>query len=239
MTDIQSNSVRFVKLHLRDYGIFLGSNELNFDRHRTVIVGRGGTGKSTIVNALAKLGPVKGVKAHVHAENPEMSVEVMTEGNRNLVNEYSRLIFIDCEYNGLPIFGQENPFAGILNHQQWEPVRDEAREIFQAMLFHKPLKMESRKDFNLQTMAAGERICLYYAYTFAFRRVMNLDLPIVLDSPYDRLNTEHRSAVRAFLKEQPCQQILLGSEYQFDKEDKPRYMLDYTKDYSTVIKNMV
>lgn len=231
MTDIQSNSVRFVKLHLRNYGIFSGSNELNFDRHRTLIVGSCGTGKTTIVNALAQLGPAKGVKANVHVKHPEMSVEVVTKGNRKLVNEYSSLIFLSEEIE-LSMFNQEAPFAGILNHQNLEAVRTEAREIFQTVLHRKPWKLEPHKDLITRTMATGERVCLGYAFAFAIRKVMNLDLPVVLDSPYGRLDSEKRQAVRAFLKDQPCQQILLGSELEFDEEDKPHYVLDYTKGYS-------
>ena len=44
MQEIIFNSVRFIKLYLRNYGIFLRSNELNFNRHCTLIVGRNGTG---------------------------------------------------------------------------------------------------------------------------------------------------------------------------------------------------
>lgn len=232
MTDIQSNSVRFVKLHLRNYGIFLGSNELNFDRHRTLILGRCGTGKTTIVNALAHLGPAQGVKAHIHAKHPEMSVEVVTKGNRKLVNEWRSVIFLSYEFTELPMFNQETPFTGILNHQCLEAVRTEAREIFQTVLHRKPWKLEPHKDLITRTMSAGERVCLGYAFAFAIRKVLNLDLPVVLDSPYGRLDSEKRQAVRAFLKDQPCQQILLGSELEFDEEDKPHHVLDYKKGYS-------
>jgi ABC-type glutathione transport system ATPase component len=235
MADIPSKSVRFVKLHLRDYGIFLGSNELNFDRHRTLIVGMGGTGKTTIVNALAHLGPVKGVKAHHDANHTEMTVEVTTKGNRNLVNEYSSSIFLCCEFPELPAFNQETP---ILSHQNLETVRAEARAIFHTLLSRKTGEREVHKDLNPGTMAAGERVCLGYAHAFAVRKVLNLDLPIVLDSPYSRLDSELRHGVRAFLKEQPYQQILLGHEFEFNEEDKPHYTLDYTKGYSRAIKTM-
>jgi len=227
MTDVPLNYVRFVKLHLKNYGIFLGSNELNFDRHRTLIVGGGGSGKTLIANALAKLGPVKGIKAHFNADHPEMSVEVVTKGNRNLVNKYGSVIFLSCEFTELPTFNLETPFAGIFSHKNGEVVMTEARTIFHALLSRKPMKNEIYKNLNPVTMAAGERVCLGYAYSFAIRKVMNLDLPVVLDSPYSRLDPELRHGVRAFLKEQPCQQILLGGDYEFKEEDKPHYILDY------------
>jgi energy-coupling factor transporter ATP-binding protein EcfA2 len=235
MTDIQSNSVCFVKLHIRNYGVFLDSNEINFDRHQTLILGKCGTGKTTIVNALVQLGPVKGVKGQTHAKHPEMSVEVMTKGNRKLVNEYSSVIALSFESTELPVFSEEAPFTSILNRENLEAVRTEARKIFQTMLYRKPWKIESHKDLSLFTMAAGERVCFGYAFAFAVRKVLNLDLPVVLDSPYGRIDSEKRKAVRAFLKDQPYQQILLGSELEFDDEDKPHYVLDYAKGYSRVI----
>ena len=238
MVDIEFNSVHFIKLHLRNYGVFLGSNELNFDRHQTFILGRSGTGKTTIVNALAQLGPAQGVKANSHALNPEMSVEVVTKGNRKLVNEYGSVIFLSCESTELPMFNMDAPSTGILSRQNWEAVRDGAREIFRTMLHRKPWKIEPHKDLSPGTMAAGERVCLGYAYAFAVRKVLSLDLPVVLDSPYSRLDSQLRHAVRAFLQEQPYQQILLGVESEFDEEGKLDYVLDYINDYSVVIKTL-
>lgn len=78
-------------------------------------------------------------------------------------------------------------------------------------------------------MAFGERICLGYALAFAIRKMRNLDLPVVLDSPYGYLDTEQRTGFSEFLKNQSCQQILLGCEAQFMGigEIKPNYRLDY------------
>ena len=56
MNAIHSNSVRFLKLHLHNYGIFRGSHDFVFDPQRTIIIGEGGTGKTTIINALKYLG---------------------------------------------------------------------------------------------------------------------------------------------------------------------------------------
>jgi hypothetical protein len=69
-------------------------------------------------------------------------------------------------------------------------------------------------------MSIGERVCLGYAYAFAIRKVLNLGLPIVFDSPYRVLDARLRKGVQTFLKKQACQQILLGIESEFLKEDK-------------------
>jgi len=231
MSNTKSIYVRFVKIHLNNYGIFSGSQELDFSRHRTLILGRNGTGKTTIVNALAQLGPVQGVKPNNRAMRPDMSVDVVTKGNRDLVKEHSSLIFLSSESRELPMFNQEAPFTGMLSHQNGEAVRTEAWETLHAMLYRKPWKAESRKDLSPLTMAAGEQVCFVFAYAFAVRKVLNLDLPVVLDSPYSRIDSQQRWAVRTFLKEQPYQQILLGNESEFSEEDKPQYVLDYAEGY--------
>jgi ABC-type glutathione transport system ATPase component len=238
MQEIILNSVRFIKLYLRNYGVFLGSNEIDFDRHCTLIIGNSGTGKTTIVNALANLGPAIGVKPHSQAKSPEMSVEVLTEGNRNLVKKYSRLIFLDEESIYSHMFNNEDPFIDILDHQQLKAVKDEARENFQTMLSRKTWKIETHKDLNPNIMAAGERICFGYAYIFAVRKILNLDLPAVFDAPFGRLDRQLKQEVRAFLKDQPCQQIMLFlGGYEFDEHDKLDYTLDYRDGYTIVIKS--
>lgn len=231
------NSVRFIKLYLRNYGVFLGSNEIDFDRYCTLIIGNSGTGKTTIVNALANLGPATGIKPHFQAKNPEMSVDIVTEGNRNLVKEYSRLIFLDEKSIYSPMFNNEDPLIDILNYQQLKAVKDEGREIFQTMLSRKTWKIEAHKDLNPNTMTAGERICFGYAYSFAVRKILNLDLPAVLDTPFGRLDLQLKQAVCTFPKDQPCQQIMFLGGYEFDEHDKPDYTLDYRDGYTIVIKS--
>jgi len=225
MQELILNSVRFIKLYLRDYGVFLGSNEIDFDQKRTLIIGCGGTGKTTIFNALANLGPAIEVKPHFQAKSHEMSVEVVTEGNRNLIKEYSRLIFLDDESIYSNMFNNEDPFIDILDHQQLKAVKDEAREIFQTILYRTPWEIEAHKDLKFNAMAAGERICLGYAYTFAVRKVLNLDLPIVFDEPYARIDLLLKQKLNTFLQNQPCQQIILRHKDTHSKEDKTHYIL--------------
>ena len=74
-----------MKIHLVDYGIFRGSNRIEFKQHQTLICGMNGTGKTTIANALAHLDPAPGVNPHILADSPKMSVEVETQGRVTLV----------------------------------------------------------------------------------------------------------------------------------------------------------
>ncbi|MBI5741328.1 MAG: hypothetical protein HZA16_11505 [Nitrospirae bacterium] len=227
MSKTQTNSVRFEKILLRDYGIFSGPNELSLDRNRTLIVGAAATGKTTIVNALAGLGPARGIRAHVNSANPDISVEVVTRGNRDLIKKHGNLIFLGCRSADAFMRDPEIIFADILDRQNREAVRAEARTIFQRMLILTPWKNE-HKDMNHSIMSAGERVCLFYAFAFAIRKVLDLDLPAVFDSPYGLLDSGLRQGVRAFLKEQSCQQILLGIESEFEEDESLHYILEYT-----------
>ena len=89
MQDLNAKSVRFEKLHLHNYGVFFGSHNFMFERQQTIIVGDHATGKTTIVNALANLGPARGVKPNLEANPQEMSVKVSTSGNPKFVEKYS------------------------------------------------------------------------------------------------------------------------------------------------------
>jgi len=237
MQEIQSNSVRFLKLQLKNYGIFLGSNKINFDRRRTLIVGMNGTGKTTIVNALANLGPATGVKPNHQAMHSEMSVEVVTEGNRNLITKYGSLIFLYSEFPELNMPDNENSLTYVFDQHQLKAIKNEAKGIFQSVLSRNSGKMEANKDLNHNTMAAGEKVCLSYAYAFAVRKILTLDLPVVFDSPYARLDKWLGQGVCAFLREQPYQQIILGHKAEFEEEEKPHYILEYADGYSRVVKN--
>jgi len=237
MTKTRFNSVRFMQIRLRDYGIFRGANTIEFKQHQTLICGKGGTGKTTIANALAHLGPAPGVNPYILADPLKMSVEVETTGNRVLINKYTSIIFLGCNNNLTD--NQEAIFESIGGNQHREEIKDEARSIFRALLSEKPWKIKIDDDLNYNIMAAGEKLCLGYAFAFAARKVLNLDIPFVFDSPYGMLDTWLRDGVCAFLKKKSWQQIMLGRENEFGKEDKAHFTLNYTNNSSQIIKNMV
>ena len=235
---MHDNYLRFISLRLQDYKVFGGLNDLRFNRHRTLIVGDRGTGKTTIVEALENLGPPKrDQKTLTLKDQPGSSLAIVTEGNRELIKKYRSLIFINRESDrNLAMYGQEPELEGMVPNSARKTVASKTRSIFKRILYHKPGKIDSHRDLNPQIMAAGERICFGYALVFAVREVLKLDIPVIFDSPYAMLDKELRKGMRDFLKTQPCQQILLGHECEFLKEERPKYILVYTENYSHVRK---
>ena len=178
----RTSSVHFESICLNNYGTFQGFNEFLFERERTLIMGAGGSGKTTITNAFENLGPTEGIEPYFRADPSEMSVNVITSGDRELVRKYASIIFLDAESALiLADAGMEAIFADVLSDNQRITVKDEVRVIFQALLERNSHKVELYEDLNPSLMSFGEKICLGYAYAFALRKAMNLDLPCVFD----------------------------------------------------------
>lgn len=216
MGDKFTASVRFIGLKLQDHGVFRGSNEIVFGRGVTVIAGATGTGKTTIISALTSLGS-----------------EVVTEGDRELIQKYRRLIFFGSHSE---LLGREELFAGIIYGLWDRETMQEMRAIFMKMLVLKLRNARAPRDLDPSKMAAGERCCLGYASAFAARKALGLDLPVVFDSPYGILDRDLRQGVSAFLQEQSCQRILLGLEDEFSGLEKPDYVLEIIEDGTRVRK---
>jgi hypothetical protein len=232
---MRRDSVRINKLYLRDYGIFAGINELVFDRHRTLIVGQGGTGKTTIFNALANMGPAVRIKPNARVESPQMSIDVVTSGNRVLLNDHRDIIFLRCESVETLAFKKKS-FINNFDDHMVKTLDDETQAIFHNILHHKPHKIRVHHNLNPKLMAAGERFCLGLSLVFAVRKSTNLALPVVMESPYGWIDAEARKGLSEFLKRETCQQILLGSEEEFrEVENKPDYLLDYANGSSRVV----
>jgi ABC-type glutathione transport system ATPase component len=200
-----------------------------------LISGECGSGKTTIVKTLYYMGVAPGVAGHFGA-TPSVHVEV--EGNPNLIEEYRDLIFLDGE-SALALSQHQGQMMAEMSLTEGErqAVEDEMRLIFQSLLSHKPWKLEAHSDVDPRVMAMGERICLGYALNFAVRNVCQLSIPVVLDSPYERLNFELRKGFKTFLKELPDQQIVLGSKSELQEEEAPHYVLMSERDHhSRIIK---
>ena len=211
------NFVRFEMMRLHNYGAFLGSRDFIFDKQRTLIMGRNGTGKTTIMKALANLGPAPRVKPHLDSNSAEMSVIVSTRGNRELVKKYGSVIFLDGEsiYEMIEGTYQEAVLADVLSDQTRKAIKDEEQIIFQTITKNKPLMIGALRDRAIGAMPGGEKVCLGYSFVFAVRKVLNLNLPVVIDNPYGCLDSELRDGLHAFLRQQKCQQILLLNEFEY------------------------
>lgn len=223
----KDNFFRYQKLRLHNYGIFRGDIEFVFDHQRTIIVGAGGTGKTTIVQALAKMGHVPSKRKNIHAIPGTMEVTFETLGNSRLAQEYSDIIFLNGEdyasvLNGRGIFLLNS------NAQVRQELKVLTRQYFLKMLRVKSSAAKAYEELQVTHMSAGERACLGLAHVFAIRKLFQVDLPLVLDSPYAPLDLRMTKGVIDFLKEQPCQQIILLSEHESVEEDAAAYRLPLT-----------
>lgn len=234
---MNDNYLRFVSLRLRDYKIFRGLNDFRFNQHQTFIVGKGGTGKTIIVKALENLGPPKREQgAFTMRDQAVSSLAIVTDGNCELIKKYRSFIFLSREsLENLAVYSQELKLENIVPNSMLRTVESRTQSIFQRILSFKPWKINLHSDYNVQVMAAGERICFSYAFVFAVREALELDVPVVFDSPYAMLDEELRKGMRNFLKTQPCQQILFGHECEFLDEEIPKYILVYVENHSHVM----
>lgn len=238
MQNSQDNYLRFVSLKLKDYKIFRGVNEFRFNRHRTLIVGMGGVGKTIIADVLEYLGhpPKREEERLINRECNLASVAVITEGDAGLLNRYRSLMFIDCEdAQWWAMDNKKFQSRNRISNKTWKEVTRRARVIFNKIISDKPWKINLHRDLNAGVMAADEKICLGYAFIFALRATLKLDIPIVFDSPFGRLDEYLRKGLSDFLKAQPCQQILLGCEREFSKEESPAYAIVHAENYSHVM----
>jgi len=233
-----ANYFRFVRLRLRGYKIFGSINDFKFNRGRTLIVGDNGVGKTTIIEALESLGPSMRGALPLRTANSQgvSSVAVITDGDCELIRRYRSLIFINPEfYRYIDVHRQGPVINNMVPYSARGEVVSKTRKFFKRIVSFKAGKFYMHRDLDPVTMAAGEKICFGFAFVFAVREALKLDVPVVLDSPYAMLDECLRKGLREFLKSQPCQQILLGHEREFKEEEKPKYILVYVEDYSHVM----
>ena len=79
-----------------------------------------------------------------------MSVEVITNGNRDLIQRFGCIIFLACESAQLPAYNQKETLTDVFDDQQREKVRVEVRNIFNTPVTGRLWKAEDYKDLNLR-----------------------------------------------------------------------------------------
>lgn len=195
------NYLRILNLHVIKHERFQWAREFIFDPQRTLIAGGNGSGKTTLVNILANL-----------------DSNVATQGNRELMQRYKDVIIIDgCN----PVIDCQELYTEILKQTD---INQETWLNFKSILKRKSWKLEVYQDLNPALMALGEKMCFKYAHIFAIRKALNLELPVIIDSPYGLLDKALKQGFHDFLDKQNCQQILLATEVEF-KDDKVQYNL--------------
>ncbi len=65
-----------------------------------------------------------------------------------------------------------------------------------------------------------------YARVLAIREAVNLDLPLVIDGPYNILDAALRKSISDYLKKLTAQQILLSSPLGLSNIEAPQYRLE-------------
>ena len=219
----RNRAVRFTKMRLHNNGIFRGTHDFNFNIRRTLIIGEG---KTTAAQALVQMRPVKGITPNSLSQRSDMLVKVETTGSRNLIRKYRKFIYLSSATAEALAMDRESTVTRNINRKQRCELKEETRAMFQTILARKRYKIQIHHDLDPQTMAAGEKICLGYAVACAMRKVLGLNLPMVLDSPYAMLDANLKRGFIAFLKGEPGQQIIFGSELDLREEGKITVRVD-------------
>jgi energy-coupling factor transporter ATP-binding protein EcfA2 len=217
--------LRFDEIHLKNYGVFSDSNSFNFNEDRTVIVLGNGSGKTTLFNALARLGPDPAVQANIYSDNVDLSVEVLTQGDRDLVTKYRQLIFVHAESARFLANEPDEAARDLCYGQDTNELKDAAWQFFRHLVDrhsfygpgHYPRLEESRG------WSVGEKLLYGYAMVVAARSRLNVDLPLVLDAPFSSLDDDYREGLTDYFDSLTGQQIMLTSPYDVGR----RYDVDY------------
>ena len=203
MTKDNVNYVRFDKSTINNYGCFQGENEYTFNSRRTVISGDYGSGKTLFMNVLVNLGFVPGFTP----DNKDTDVKVSTHGDRASINKYAHVIFLECE---CMTHNLEKVYQYTMERFAEQNVIDVVLEIYNRLVTNQPHKRKSYSELTPVGMVNNtEQICLSFALFFATRKLLNINLPLVLDNPFGQLDSEINESIDEYLSSLDCQQILL------------------------------
>ena len=209
---------RFSRLAMRDYGVFRGFNELRFTPGLNVILGSNGTGKTTVLQALANPDSPPARCAHRGIPDPKMSVEVETDGNPELLHRHRDLVFLN-----------EDSFVQIRQEvPEWlrtgdpERLEQDAKRIYLQWVPYRqsPLGRYTLREVLWKGFGMGDITLASLAYMFAARNQLGLDLPLVMERPFGMLDCRDSEYLAAHIRQLPNQVILLMSDSDMWRDEK-------------------
>jgi hypothetical protein len=212
-----SGYCRFSRLAMRDYGVFRGFNELHFTPGLNVILGHNGSGKTTMLEALANPDSPPAPRAHLGMPNPRISVDVDTLGNPDLLRRHRDLVFLDEYWCS----AAQRDSRAWRNSALADQLADEAKDIFLQFVPYREsaLKQRNMKDVLVRGFGAGETQLAALSYAFAARNALDLDLPLVMERPFSMLDCHHGEKLASYISQLPNQVILLMTESELSRGD--------------------
>jgi hypothetical protein len=199
-----------------DYGVFRGFNEIEFHSGLNVILGPNGAGKTTILEALTNPGSLPARRVHLGIPHPQMSFEVETHGNAELLGRHRDLIFLHEDFYTLSL--EELPEW--LQADDPDRLEEDASRIYLQWIpyLESPLRRYTLPEMLWKGFGSGDKLLASLAYVFAARNQLGLDLPLVMERPFSILDTRHSERLASHIRQLPDQVILLMTDSELWRE---------------------
>ena len=200
--------MKIKKIELKDYKLFKGKHSFKFSDKVTLIEGPNGSGKTILFKA---------IKESLDKKIPGVSIEI--EGDLQLFRKYSNLIFLDEELllNEL----NELEFVHfIIDVSESEikkgknilgvPISEGIKNMIEKGLKY----LEEFKSPRI--LSTGDRVIFAYLYFLKKREETGIALPLIIDSPFCRIESGRAKDLFMLLKRQKNQLILFGIDKALD-----------------------
>ena len=218
---MNGNYLKINELRINNYKIFNGDNSIVFNERMTIITGNIGSGKTTIFEALKHINRNR-------AAQPALGIAY--EGDINLIDRFGPLIFMDSA----PGFTEQDYSIYIDENTRVEEIKTEARKIFSRIVTS---KTKYGDDINTELLPGGETICFRFSYTQALRQKIGLNVPLIMVSPFARLDEYLFRGLYGFIGEQRMQIIIICSIDELRGIVQPDYLIKRIGEHSVIEKN--
>jgi energy-coupling factor transporter ATP-binding protein EcfA2 len=199
-------------LDLLNYGKFKGFHSFRLSAAQNEIIGPNASGKTTIANALASLGPAPRVRMNLDATTKAMGARVEINGNPELLRCYRDLIQAGDSY-----LLRKTILNRLAGEHSFRSLEAKATAYFNRMI-PQARNMLCRHDLDkilrLGVMGTANQSTAAYAFLFASRDALGIRLPLILDEPFSGMDLPTQHALSAILAPMETQVILLMTEYQ-------------------------